>query len=108
MEKSNRIHNGNNHTIQYDGVCTFCNRNHRIIGFGGYLVGITVTKEIKCVLQTADKRLGLKKERSLAMKRFKQLIEWHSIVKQLSKFLDYFISKVNSYVLTEMLYGVLG
>ena len=54
-------------------------------GIGCYLVGITATKEIKTVLQTADKRISLKKERSLAMKRFTELIAWHSLVKQLSK-----------------------
>lgn len=54
-------------------------------GIGCYLIGITATKEIKNTLQIADKKLRLKKERPLAMKRFTDLIKWHSIIKQLSK-----------------------
>lgn len=54
-------------------------------GLGCYLIGITVTKEINGVLQIADKRLRSKRERSLAKKRFTELIKWHSIIKQLSK-----------------------
>lgn len=54
-------------------------------GIGCYLFGITVTKEIKGILQTADKKLSLKTEQSTAMKRFSELVKWHSFIKQLSK-----------------------
>lgn len=59
--------------------------NIAAFGIGCYLIGITTTREIKSILYIADKRLKLKKERLLAMKRFKELIEWHAMVKQLSK-----------------------
>lgn len=54
-------------------------------GCGCYIFGKTVTKEVKGVLYILDERLRSKTERSLAMKRFTQLIEWHSFIKQLSK-----------------------
>lgn len=54
-------------------------------GIGFFLIGITATKEIKNILHIVDKKLRLKEEHSLAMKRFTELIEWHSMVKQLSK-----------------------
>lgn len=54
-------------------------------GIGCFLIGFTATKEIKNILHIVDKKLRLKEEHSLAMKRFTELIEWHSMVKQLSK-----------------------
>lgn len=53
-------------------------------GIGCYLIGITATKEINKTLHIVNKRLGLKKERSLALERFTKLVEWHSFIKQLS------------------------
>lgn len=54
-------------------------------GIGCYLIGITVTKNLKRMLHIADKRIKLKRGRSLAMERFTDLIKWHVLVKQLSE-----------------------
>lgn len=54
-------------------------------GIGCYLFAKTITNEMNSMLHIADKRLALKKEHSLAMKRFIQIVEWHALVKQLSQ-----------------------
>lgn len=58
--------------------------NLAAFGIGCFLVGITVTEEFQSVLKIANKRISLKSERTLAYKRFTVLIEWQSLVKQLS------------------------
>lgn len=47
-------------------------------------MAITLSSEIKSIIKTAGKKLRLKSERSLALSRFTELIQWHSMVKQLS------------------------
>lgn len=59
--------------------------NISAFGIGCFIIGIMAAKEIKSISQIAGRKIGLKKERSLAMKRFKELIGWHAITKQLSK-----------------------
>lgn len=55
------------------------------LGIGCYLFGITTANEIKSVFIIANKKLRLKSEHSLALKRFTELVELHSMAKQLSK-----------------------
>lgn len=54
------------------------------LGVGCDLLIITMSNEIKSIIKIANKKLRLKKERSLALNRFTEIIEWHSMVKQLS------------------------
>lgn len=53
-------------------------------GIGCNLLAITVSKEIKGMIKKTNKKLKLKSERSLALSRFIDLIEWHSKCKKLS------------------------
>lgn len=52
-------------------------------GIGCYLLAITVTNEVKSITKIATTKLRLKTERSLALSRFVDLIEWHSKYKKL-------------------------
>lgn len=47
-------------------------------------MAITVSSEIKSIITIACEKLSLKSERSLAFSRLTELIQWHSMVKQLS------------------------
>lgn len=63
----------------------FLTANIASFGLECYFIGFSTTREINGILRIADKKLIIKKEHSLAMKRFTELIEWHSFVKQLSE-----------------------
>lgn len=54
-------------------------------GIGSFLIAITSTNEIKSVFIIVNEKLRLKSERSLALNRFTELVECHSMLKQLSK-----------------------
>lgn len=71
--------------------------NTASFGIGCYLIAKIVTKEISNILHIADKRLAQKKEHSLAMKRFIQLIEWHALMKQLSRLKSNLLKNVICY-----------
>ena len=70
------------------------------LGIGLYLFAITITTEVKYITRAVDKKLRSKRGKSIAKKRFIELIEWHATVKQLSKselFFIYLISNIRFY-----------
>lgn len=60
----------------------FCLSAITSLGIGADIIAITVSNEIKTIIKIANKKLRSKKERPLALKRFTEIIEWHSMVKQ--------------------------
>lgn len=54
------------------------------IGIAGHLFATEVTKDIKCILQAIDENSRTKERRKRIYKQFREFIDVHSAIKQLS------------------------
>lgn len=61
-------------------------------GIGCYILANTTSTELKTIIQKTNKKLRLKSQRSLALDRFIDLVEWHAKCKELS--IDLILEKI--------------